>query len=88
MRGRRVLVLLLLGFVSLMALGPLFAGLCADDCPPDCGDCVACGLLACSAAVPTLAASVTSTALPASLPSAPSLSAPRQLDHVPLLAIG
>jgi hypothetical protein len=88
MRGRRVPVLLLLGVLALMAVGPFLAGLCGDDCAPDCSDCVTCGLVACPSAVPVLVVSLTGTTLPAHLPSSPSLSTPRQLDHVPLPASG
>jgi hypothetical protein len=88
MRGRPFLALLLLAVVALTTAGPLLLGdACGDDCPPDCGDCIACAPLADRSTVPILATRLSAAPL-APPPAAPaSSSAPRQLDHVPLRTV-
>jgi hypothetical protein len=86
MPGRRTFALLLLVLAAFAAAGPLLLPADCDDegCPPACGDCLACGLVADRAPLPMLAARLVSVAVaPLSRTALPSFS-PRQLDHVPL----
>jgi hypothetical protein len=88
MASRRVVGCVLLLAVGLTTAGLLlFEGECSEECPPDCGDCLACGLMADHPAVPTLAAGLAVGSLRrpghAFLPAFLA----RQLDHVPLRAL-
>jgi hypothetical protein len=89
MRSRHSLAYLLLVLVALTAAGPLLLSVdCGDDnCPPACGDCFGCGLVADQPAPPVLVARLTSAALASSPRVAIPSSSPRQLDHVPLRRI-
>jgi hypothetical protein len=81
------LAVVALALVALAAMGAsLSLAGCADDCAPDCGDCLSCGLVADATPAPPQLADL----VRCGLASAPALvtasTAPGTLDHVPLAA--
>jgi hypothetical protein len=75
----------LLALMVLFTAVPLMGvGTCEDDCSPDCGDCVGCGLPAVPSAAPSWRVHLLSAELASASISARPVSPPRALDHVPL----
>jgi len=89
MASRRTLALLALVLVALATGGPvLLEDACGNDCPPHCGYCTACLPFAVFATAPDLVTTLTGTALVVGPNASVSSASPRQLDHVPLRAVG
>ncbi len=88
MQRRRLLAFLLLALTALPVAGALVdSDECDDVCPPDCGDCIGCGLVAVESPIPRILAllGVSEAQLP---PAVATTAGPlRQLDHVPLAPV-
>ncbi len=88
----RVPVFLVWALVSFVLIGAIggFVGVldpCAEDgCPPTCGDCLACGLVAWVPAPPAVAPTVPAPTGLVELEAVAPIPPPRLVDHVPLLA--
>lgn len=85
MPAARLLALASLALLVIAAAGTLLLPLgCEDVCAPDCGDCLACSLVAdVTVSAPSSLGLVSAGVLPGPAPFFPSAS-PRLLDHVPL----
>jgi hypothetical protein len=87
MPARRTLALALLAVLGVAAAGALLIPLgCDDGCPPDCGDCLACGLLADAVVAAPACRGLARAGVVPSLGRSLRTASPRPLDHVPLSA--